>query len=899
MERKGIKSVAVPCSVLLLWILIAFSLVDHSFAQNSSQQHRNEEKSMEKGMSFLFIMTKQFLEVIQPHKIYEKYDVHRLASDNAYQNKELNDVKKIVLYFIGYSICVAIGILFIILIPLIGCCLCCCRCCNRCGGRHMKYDPKNARYKRRTYVTCLVILNTIILFAVVCTFITNELYKKSFIDNTGVVQDLSKTTNTLQSYVDQSIKDIKTITRTETKSLEKKILKEVDDAGNRTLELLDKSVNATSLLNKVEVFGEEIKDLRNSVSNLSHSLNNLTVLGQTLESNLTNIKQQIQLQNCTNCNEIKNYVKNTEVVANFSKLDSQKAMLTKLDKALNISHLAVEAREKFADISTNISSIMEKNKKNVQKRLTEVTDNVDSALKKLDKSKEDIPLDQLTNIINDAEEYRRAHVDYVNIPWYIGLGAASILLLIVIFIYLGILFGLCGERHGENSNCCNKNVAANFLLTAVGFFFLFSWILMILVIVYFVLGGVLYTEGCRYIDRSHPQRLQPFLSPFNTSYTFENQVVGIRAYQILENCGKNYSLFNAIGLDRNITNSVIDINELNKALKNLSNKEIKIDKVSLITPELQNKLDIFKDPKSFHINISEYEEELGKKILQNDLQVLAHNLSLVSNGALNDTAKVLMQIHDVTYLAMVEEKNRLKKSLDEVNQKMNITEHLDDLIRDINETENEINKNGTKIISVVLKIVIKNISTIVVDSIEMVANKLMDNVGHCEPLYRSVFDISDTVCITFLNPLNGFWFSLGWAVIFFLPTIIFATKLASLYRCQYKRDPAHDDESYSDGENYNHIPLSRVSLGKSGPQGMSKSTYDDPPSNKYHPLPHSHYSYGVPANQSNHYPVYPPPSYPENNTYPHLKLTVWETEDSRARRSKNEPEPLLSPNSDV
>eukprot|EP00106_Octopus_bimaculoides_P006584 XP_014774026.1 PREDICTED: prominin-1-A-like isoform X4 [Octopus bimaculoides] len=892
MERKGIKSVAVPCSVLLLWILIPFSLVDHSFAQNSTEQHRNEEKSMEKGMSFLFIMTKQFLEVIQPHKIYEKYDVYRLASDNDYQTKESNDVKKIVLYFIGYSICVVIGLIFIILIPLIGCCLCCCRCCNRCGGRHMKYDPKNARYKRRTYVTCLVILNTIILFAVVCTFITNELYKKSFIDNSGVVQDLSKRTKTLQSYMDQSIRDIKSIIQTETKSLEKNILKEIDDAGNHTLELFDKSINATSLLNKVEVFGEEIKDLRNSVSNLSHSLDNLTVLGQTLESNLTDIKQVIldELKNCTNCNDIKNYVKSTEVVANFSKLDSQKAMLTKLDKALNISHLAVEAREKFEDISSNISSVLDKNKNNVRKHLTEVTDSVESTLKTLNKSKEDVPFDRITNIVDEAEAYRRAHVDYINIPWYIGLGAASILLLIVIFIYLGILFGLCGERHGENSNCCNKNVAANFLLTAVGFFFLFSWILMILVIVYFVLGGVLYTEGCRYIDRSHPQRLQPFLSLFNTTYKFENQIMNIRPYQILENCGKDYSLFNALELDRNITYSVIDIKELNRELNDLSNKEIKIDKVSLITPELQNKLDIFKDPKSFHINISEYEEELhkisneklGKKILQNDLQVLAHNLSLVFNGALNSTANVLMQIHDVTYLAMVEEKNRLKKSLDDVTQKMNITEHLDDLMRDINETENEINKNGTKMISVVLKMVVKNISAIVVDSIEMVANKLMDNVGHCKPLYQSAFDISDIVCVTFLNPLNGFWFSLGWAVIFFLPTIIFATKLASLYRCQYKRDPAHE-----------------VSLGKSDPQGMSKSTYDDPPSNKYQPLPHSHYSYGVPTNQINHYPVYPPPSYPENITFPRLKITVWENEDSQAHHSKNEPEPLLNPNSDI
>lgn len=253
--------------------------------------------------------------------------------------------------------------------------------------------------------------------------------------------------------------------------------------------------------------------------------------------------------------------------------------------------------------------------------------------------------------------------------------------------------------------------------------------------------------------------------------------------------------------------------------------------------------------------------------MQNDLRVLAHNLSRVFHGVLNDTANVLLEIHDVTYLAMVEEKNRLKTSLMEVTEKMKVTDQLDDLMSSINDTENEINKNGTKIISMLLKKVVKSITHIVVDSIHMITNKLMDGVGHCEPLYRSVFDITDTLCLTFLNPLNGFWFSLGWAVIFFLPTIIFATKLASLYRCRYKRDPAQDDEGSSKTEHDNNIPLTRVSLGKSDPQGMPKSTYDDTPSNKYQPLPHSHYNYGGPMNQVSHYPVYPPPSYPETRMH--------------------------------
>ncbi|NXU21727.1 PRM1A protein, partial [Thalassarche chlororhynchos] len=32
------------------------------------------------------------------------------------------------LYELGFLVCMAIGLLFIILVPLVGCCFCCCRC---------------------------------------------------------------------------------------------------------------------------------------------------------------------------------------------------------------------------------------------------------------------------------------------------------------------------------------------------------------------------------------------------------------------------------------------------------------------------------------------------------------------------------------------------------------------------------------------------------------------------------------------------------------------------------------------------------------------------------------------------------------------------------------------------
>ncbi|NWI96055.1 PRM1A protein, partial [Pitta sordida] len=35
---------------------------------------------------------------------------------------------QLLLYELGFLVCAAVGVLFIILVPLVGCCFCCCRC---------------------------------------------------------------------------------------------------------------------------------------------------------------------------------------------------------------------------------------------------------------------------------------------------------------------------------------------------------------------------------------------------------------------------------------------------------------------------------------------------------------------------------------------------------------------------------------------------------------------------------------------------------------------------------------------------------------------------------------------------------------------------------------------------
>ena len=51
--------------------------------------------------------------------------------------------------------------------------------------------------------------------------------------------------------------------------------------------------------------------------------------------------------------------------------------------------------------------------------------------------------------------------------WYTCIGMGCAVLLSVTFYYLGVLFGLCGERPSDRANCCNRGTGASLLCTWV------------------------------------------------------------------------------------------------------------------------------------------------------------------------------------------------------------------------------------------------------------------------------------------------------------------------------------------------------------------------------------------------------------------------------------------------
>lgn len=67
------------------------------------------------------------------------------------------------IYEAGFLVCAAIGIAYLVLMPLVGLFFACCRCCGNCGGKMLQKQTSSTGCRRRTlywstFFTTVVIL---------------------------------------------------------------------------------------------------------------------------------------------------------------------------------------------------------------------------------------------------------------------------------------------------------------------------------------------------------------------------------------------------------------------------------------------------------------------------------------------------------------------------------------------------------------------------------------------------------------------------------------------------------------------------------------------------------------------------------------------------------------------
>jgi len=385
--------------------------------------------------------------------------------------------------------------------------------------------------------------------------------------------------------------------------------------------------------------------------------------------------------------------------------------------------------------------------------------------------------------------------------YYTGLSVSSVMLLILLCCTLGLFCGFCGKRpDGYSDDCCTRATGARFLILGVGVMFLFSAALMLITLVHFLLGIVAERAICEPLQDPENNRLLALADKVVRLDKFFDSEVEINISSIVRSCHANESIYEVLQV-ANLVNisEVTDYKSRYGIEKVINQLKTRIDfagNVTILTEDAKYELRNLAQSNITRINFSQFTEVLNKSIVTMDLDTLAGQLRKTANeiprnadirGTLNKQADILESLHRNVVRQMegqVRSLDRLTKGLEE-NLKFNhssLNESIRLILLEVAAAQDYLNVTASKEIKKLADMFAKAILDHIDQYLSRVVNLTTTKVGQCQPMSQVYNATVIAVCNQILDPFNGFWASIGWCLVLFIPVIILSVKLASLYQ---------------------------------------------------------------------------------------------------------------------
>ncbi|XP_030348232.1 prominin-1 isoform X1 [Strigops habroptila] len=790
-------------------------------------------------IGILFKIVHAYLYLVQPNSFPQDL-VRKLAQQkfgNAqgdYQKPE-NVVLTLqaIYYEIGFIVSAALGLLFILLLPLVGLCFCMCRCCDNCGGEMHQRQKKNADCQRSCFATFLFVASLIISVGVLCAYaanqhLTNQVRGAKKLVNSNF-KDLKVFLNDTPAQIDYLVSQYNT-----TKD---KALSDLNNVGpllgSRVQEQLGKEVRPA--LDAALTMAGAIRETKEALENVSVSVEVLQEGTERLHANLTDVKMHLSntlndsacsaTQAASTCNIIKNSLNQLNINANFSGLPGVSSQLAKVNDVLKIdlSSLVQKGYAAFNDTpdlvvnqTRNILSAVPY----IKNVLESIGSNISTFTKTLPVQK---ILADLTIYLTQSEAYVQDYFPVVEqYDFYRWLGClilCCMVVLILIFYCLGLLCGTCGyDKHASpTTRGCISNTGGNFLMAGVGFSFLFSWVLMIVVVLTFVTGGNVEKLVCEpFEDKTlfkvldTPYLLNQHWKNYLSGILFKNPNINLTFEKVYSDCKENKGIYTSLHLEHlfNI-NEFLNISMYTEdvALK-IEHIQINLSKIILLDEIGKENLLNFSSSGIEGINFAAYLAEINKSVTKvgllsfaNDLEARADQLPKGAlENALKGHANSIRMIHNQQVIPL-EQAMKYVKARSTLNQSIRLLKRtsselmvkVKNVISAVNAAQLLINNNASLVIVQETKKYMDTIVGYFEQYIEWVKESIAMEVAACKPIANVIDTAVDIfLCSYITDSVNTFWFGLGGSSIFLIPAIIFAVKLSKYYRRMDTED-VYDD----------------------------------------------------------------------------------------------------------
>ncbi|XP_077260123.1 prominin-like protein isoform X3 [Temnothorax americanus] len=794
-----------------------------------------------KGMGQLYNVTNMFIDLVQSKQAYPEGMITLVDGVPVFADP-LKEWKIIVTHYGGLAGLALIGLILAAILPCAGLFFCCCRCAGHCGARSQPFDKKHDHCRKIMLSIVLIGVATIILFGVVCAFVTNEYMQE------GTKELPCKAKCSLKDvklYLTTTKQEIDNLLKTNPEELEVTLNNILQASGKIVTEQLAEYSHAVSLTNLndivagLESIREDLRLMNKITQELRINASQLDIVVRGVKKNLLHTLAACTTDKCQRV--LHDYkVNQMSVQVDFDKyMDRYFPKLPDVTFALHNITVLMESNI-VSEVSQGRDSFL-KIQKDIQHAVNQTIPVVSASIRRACNFLANIAnnMTALIDRINvDIDKVYMRHLEvaqnninqYSPYRYYLGLGISGILLTVLMCLTCGLLCGICGKRpDGYGDDCCNKGSGARFLMMAVWIIFLLTSVLMVITVVHMITGVMAQRGICEPLKNPKDNRMFELVDDLVQIKRLlypKNPNAHINMSYIVTKCHHNETLYNVLNLK-----NVFDVEtlrdysgryDINDTIQQLRRKISLSPGVVILKDSARSKLNDLAQSGLSDIKFYQYAELLAENITNINLEHLAKQLREVSAKLPEGQEEIRLSLeknaHDLEHyhrdlvmpMAMLSEQLSANALALQENIKFNhssMADAIHDLVDEVTKAQQFLNKDGPEYVQY-LATKFGNAFLHQVDNfLEHVIESAMFKIGRCAPVSNAYNATLVAGCNRILDPFNGFWASVGWCLVLFIPTIVLCVKLSALYQ---KSDPypgplveaVHDKKHVSHGRHH-------------------------------------------------------------------------------------------------
>ena len=768
-----------------------------------AMEARPQTRPGDEGMLPLYNMATGFVHTTIPNFILDYLEANGTGS-------VLQDWSVWITFLIGFLVCVGIGLLYALVMPVTGCCVCCCRtccknfrCCSCCrkkppvleeGDEPPKPEPPT-KYKQRTCSIFLFVFTSFMFSAVVVSYVALSQMRHE-LSPFGFLDDLVNGLRDVERYVHDTADQINTLAVTDLEQTASGINDQLDTLVSGAMTSLATAAGTEPAMTQLTTFIDGLPGLNADLIQIQASVATLNTLVGILDGELATSRADIDvlLQNCITtyslpeCQAAATALLDLYPAADYTYVDDVSTAQGNIDAAITLGIIdQVNAEiESFVNLTQTIEQ--------------EIGGDVDTIQTQIDTAVNDVTttVEDKTSVLADfsLENAMATIIDIKNPVHLYGNYAVSGLeflttmcLAICTFNYIALVFGLIGSsttlKHG-----------ANLLLAGAGFTFIFGWLAMLISAMTYASGGIAEGVVCRHLlDLDNTaDRLTAIGTNF---FNIPNLIRDASVEQFMDGCRQNQSIYEVIDPDQNdnIDFNITDILDLSQygiyeTLEDIKATPIVLPYVEIMSDNTAAAL-MFMYDSLYAINFTTYDIPLAEPntgiglpeysvILLQAADVLKYRDNPAAE-ALVDESDRLLEIEDTTIAAMDAERAILQAAVNSARDLIEATP-MSDIINQLNQSQIIVNDQGADIIGAYINETIDTIIGYLDTYITTAEDQLVNEMGRCRSLYDALTYVVFGPCKYFLNPYQAVWFTYGWFLAFNVLSLAFVFQLAKMFR---------------------------------------------------------------------------------------------------------------------